>query len=157
MQRNGRKGVIGFTRLNPLQLPPATDVDLMIDEFLKLPVDSRIEEITELGESPLRAIPNQPMRPSTGFHNVTFDWDTSIRTISVKAARSRRRPISPGFPDIALREIEIEQRELRRLRLEPRDETSIYAQVFPLRKNEIPNVRHDPGILRPRKRDYLRR
>jgi hypothetical protein len=146
--------------LNPLQLPEHNDADDLIGEFLQQPVDSRFEGSSRLSDEPLPHVPVSPTRrraarPKTAAKQVVFDWDSSIRTISDKYLRERPRARNAGLPDIARREMASEEVERRRryFRLElPDDDGAGLRRVFPLRKNEIPNVRIDPGILRPRRR-----
>jgi hypothetical protein len=146
--------------LNPLLLPRHIEVDDLIDEFLQRPVDSRLDasprrsDVALPGESPSptgRPVP----RTRTSLNRVVFDWDSSIRQISDRYLRERPLARTAGLPDIARREIMQEEMERRRryFRLEQAEDDAARArQVFPLRKDEIPNVRADPGILRPQKR-----
>lgn len=151
-----------------MDFPDMEITDHEINNFLRTPIDSR------LGHRNLRAAPkitSPKVKPPVNriktnmgvqIHTVNFDWDSQIQKLSTKfsnktrgqAGRTSKLRIR-GLPDIAKREIIMENIKFGRVEEDycvdpyPEEEETI---VFPLRKNEIPNIRADPGILRPPKR-----
>ena len=134
-----------FARLNPLALPPSAR-DQEIDDFLSNPICSRQE--VDRPRTPSRAT-----TPKLG-QNRGYDWDSEIRRISSKYAQ-RRVKLPPqhrarGIPDIARREMiqESMARGIYEEEEEVHEEEEETMVVYPTRKNERPNIRIDPGILK---------
>ena len=137
MSRKGRD----FARLNPLALPPSAR-DQEIDDFLSNPICSR--QGVDRPRTPSRAA-----TPKTD----KYDWDSEIRRISSRYAQRRVKMPPPhrarGIPDIVRREMI--QESLARGVYEEEEEVHEEEEmlvVYPTRKNEKPNIRVDPGILK---------
>ena len=140
-----------FSRLSPLSLSTSAKDD-EIDDFLNNPIDSRFD--VDRPRTPSRAVTPKAAKQQPGAN---FDWDSQLRKISSKYAQRRvgtRNPAPPkqrGLPDIAKREIILENRTLgifddEEEESQPEEEETTI--VFPTRKNERPNIRVDPGILK---------
>jgi hypothetical protein len=145
-----------MANLNPLELPEDPEVDDFIDRFLSMPVDSRVPD-TEIDPLPEQIFKKPPQKagvtkPLYVVNTITFDWDSSIRRISSKLGerKERTRPVSRGIPDIARREIELEKRKKMGSHLKILEwDDSRRREVFPMRKNEMPNIRKDiAGLLK---------
>jgi hypothetical protein len=131
----------------------------MVESFLATPIDSRWDydspdpSARDAPPSPIRRPPRGPVR----VHHVAFDWDTSVRQITDRLIRPRAVTRNGGLPDIAKREIKQEIEARRRVRRCPEwfaEAAGPETLVLPSRKNEIPNVRKDPGILRPSRKRH---
>ena len=144
-------------------------IDESIDNFLRTPIDSRCnnEDSTQLFEEydkivlPTKKKPKPiqiTVRPSN-FNAVLFDWDSTIHHLSNKLKPEKTRPKSRGLPDIAKREIQKENKELKPYYVEKTSEIRERKIIYPPRKNELPILRKAPGLLCEmnlrRKRRYI--
>lgn len=158
----------GAVRKIDLEFPDMVITDNEIDNFLRTPIDSRLgnrnSRPTPKITSPNLKSPVHRLRTTMRFnmHTVNFDWDSQIHRLSTKFSNKKKSQLAHptktkirGLPDIAKREIILENQKLGRFEDSYQEEDfpeEEEAPVFPLRKNEIPNIRVDPGILRPPKR-----
>ena len=127
-----------------------------IDDFLRKPIDSRneTEEPQFFEKLPHSNEQHQKIKPvlitvkPTNMNTVLFDWNSTIKRLSNKLKPEKARPKSRGLPNIARREIQQEQEEIRRRNTIERVPTSHETKiVYPLRKNELPLLRKVPTVL----------
>lgn len=145
--------------MNLFALPESTDIDDNIDNFLKTPIDSRSTDTNTdfTNRQTNSAIANTRAPPQkTIVNTVNFDWESSIckitKKIIPKTPKSSKRVVS-GLPDIARREKEKDEEHRIKYTLEHVIEERPEVQiVFPLRKNEKPNLRHFPELVPKRKK-----
>lgn len=144
-------------------------IEESIDDFLRTPIDSRcnnnesnqiFEEYAEITlPTKKRSNPVQiTVRPSN-FNSVLFDWDSTIHQLSNKLKPEKPRPKSRGLPNIAKREIQKENQELKPYIVNRVTDNRERKIVYPPRKNELPLLRKAPSLLSEmnykRKRRYV--
>lgn len=144
---------------NLFALPDTTAVDENIDNFLKTPIDSRSTNTdTDFVNPPslnLNNITKATTTTSRTVNTVTFDWDSTITKITgkIKPKTPKSAKRVSGLPDIARREKERDEEVKNRYTLEQVVEERPDPQiVYPLRKDEKPNLRHFPELVPKRKK-----
>lgn len=141
-------------------LSPKNQEDLIeesIDDFLRTPIDSRCnndENIQAFERYEEAAIPASKRQKTvqitvkpTNFNTVLFDWDSTIHRLSNKLKPEKARPKSRGLPNIAQREIQKENQELKPYVVNRQIESRERKIVYPPRKNELPLLRKAPRLL----------
>ena len=151
--------------LTPEEMRDLSPEDQEIDDFLRNPIDSRqIEKSTF--ESP-RSAPSRREKPTARqiiqlgieINTANFDWDSQIKRISSRYAQRRNLHVKKPararrLPDIVKREIMLERKmsSLMPSQGESKEEEEWLEEeetvVYPLRKDQIPNIRSGPGILK---------
>lgn len=132
-------------------------IEESIDDFLRTPIDSRCEneaniQIFEEYEGIVLSAKKKShqvqitTRP-TNFNSVLFNWDSTIHQLSNKLKPEKSRPKSRGLPNIAKREIQKENQELKPYIVNRTPENHERKIIYPPRKNELPLLRKAPSLL----------